>query len=229
MTPQSGVYKITNTINNKAYIGSAVNLTGRSRAHFSSLKGGYHHSSKLQRSYNKYGKSVFSFDVLLYCDAHNLLVYEQAVIDAFDSVKNGFNIVPIAGRTVGHKHTEEAKRRMSEIAKGKPKPQMSLEARKKISLSKIGKKRKPFTEEARKNMSLSHIGKSRGPHSEETKRKIAEKAAGRTGKKHSPETLEKIRAAHVGKKRSEQAKENMRIGRRLAKIKREMEKQSERV
>lgn len=212
MSPQSGIYKITNIENQKFYIGSATNLLFRKRSHFSSLKSGLHKNQKLQRAYNKYGCESFKFEVLLYCDSKNLIMYEQLVIDALDPVKNGFNINPVAGSTVGYKHTEDSKKKMSQAAIDRPKPKPSKETCLKISLSKIGKKRKPFTEEARRNMSLAHLGKKRGPLSEETKQKIAKAKTGKPGWKHTPESIAKIRAYHVGKKRSDVARANMRAG-----------------
>ena len=53
---KSGIYKIQSKCKpDRIYIGSAINIEGRKRAHFSRLKHGYHHSIKLQRHYDKYG------------------------------------------------------------------------------------------------------------------------------------------------------------------------------
>jgi hypothetical protein len=54
-----GVYCIKNTITNKVYIGSSLNIKSRLKTHIFSLKNNKHHSLKLQRSYNKYGKDNF--------------------------------------------------------------------------------------------------------------------------------------------------------------------------
>jgi group I intron endonuclease len=175
---QSGIYKITCSANGRFYIGSAANLLFRKRSHISSLKKGGHKNSKLQRAWNKYGESCFSFKTILVCDINNLLMYEQIIIDGFDAVKNGFNICPIAGSGFGRTHSEETKAKMKEAWEKRrlaPFPPVSEEARRKISESKLGKKRKPFTEEARKNMSLSRMGNKNRlgiPHTEETKAKM---------------------------------------------------------
>lgn len=47
---KSGIYKITNVVNNKIYIGSACNIMQRFSNHKSSLRKGKHHSIYLQRS-----------------------------------------------------------------------------------------------------------------------------------------------------------------------------------
>lgn len=212
MSHPSGIYKIENSVTGKVYIGSAVNLLARKRCHFSSLKHGNHKNSKLQRSYDKHGKKAFGFDVLLYCDKDNLLMYEQIAIDAMDPVSNGYNIKPIAGSTVGHKHTDETRKKLKEAWIGRVLPPLSDEARANIAKAKLGKKRKPFSEETRRNMSNAKAGIPQGPHSEETKKKIAEALKGREPVRHPPDVLEKIRLKHVGAKRSDQARANMRAG-----------------
>ena len=51
----SGIYKISNIINDKFYIGSATDISGRWRAHTNTLKTKKHHNILLQRTYDKYG------------------------------------------------------------------------------------------------------------------------------------------------------------------------------
>ena len=49
----SGIYKITNKINNKFYIGSAFNLNTRYNRHKRELKLNIYSNKKLQNSVNK--------------------------------------------------------------------------------------------------------------------------------------------------------------------------------
>jgi len=51
----SGIYKILNTVNNKFYIGSAVNLNSRFRTHKANLINNKHPNKHLQAAFNKYG------------------------------------------------------------------------------------------------------------------------------------------------------------------------------
>lgn len=59
-----GIYRIKNLINNKVYIGQSNDLTNRNRNHFYWLGRNEHHNEHLQKSYNKYGKENFIFEVL---------------------------------------------------------------------------------------------------------------------------------------------------------------------
>ncbi len=78
---KSGIYKIINNINNKIYIGSAVNLPNRKSTHFCALKGSYHHNLHLQNAVNKYGIENFKFEIIEYCIKEELILREQYWID----------------------------------------------------------------------------------------------------------------------------------------------------
>ena len=68
MLKKCEVYKITNKINGKFYIGSSINITDRELRHKSDLSCGTHHSKHLQRAYDKYGKENFKFEILELCN-----------------------------------------------------------------------------------------------------------------------------------------------------------------
>ena len=57
-----GIYKITNKINGKVYIGQSNNIFRRWMEHQRDLIYGIHHSSKLQKEWNEYGfKNITKF------------------------------------------------------------------------------------------------------------------------------------------------------------------------
>lgn len=58
------VYKITNTITGKYYIGYAKDIYKRFKEHRNTLKNGNHQNIILQRSYNKYTLDSFTFEIL---------------------------------------------------------------------------------------------------------------------------------------------------------------------
>lgn len=110
----SGIYKITNTINNKIYIGSAVDLCQRWSDHKSFLRKQKHQNKYLQQSFNKHGQDAFIFTVLMYCDKKDLLFFEQRFIDFyFDNCKTCYNISPTAGSTLGKITSTETKKKLS--------------------------------------------------------------------------------------------------------------------
>lgn len=128
---KSGIYKITNLINNKIYIGSTNNFYYRKSAHLSKLKLNKHFNSHLQRSYNKYGKNNFKFEVIEYIVFPNnfnnfdiietLINREQYYLDLYKSwnFNLGYNKRVIADSSAGYKVSEETKRKISVGNKGK--------------------------------------------------------------------------------------------------------------
>lgn len=88
------IYGIYNTISKKWYVGSCLNMKDRFERHRYYLRHNNHHSSKLQRAYNKYGEDAFDVVIL-----HNLLenedrfLLEQQYIEKYDCVVNGYNML----------------------------------------------------------------------------------------------------------------------------------------
>ncbi len=61
---KSGIYKITNLVNKKFYIGSSKDIESRLEEHKKYLFGGYHINPKLQNAWNKYGHTKFKFEII---------------------------------------------------------------------------------------------------------------------------------------------------------------------
>lgn len=106
-----GVYRITNTANGKVYIGSSNQIPRRMYLHRWDLGRGKHHSILLQRAWDKYGANSFTFDIVLICADSNLLTYERAILDYYDSANpaKGMNISAVPGRFVRNWTSEERK------------------------------------------------------------------------------------------------------------------------
>ena len=96
--------------------------------------------------------------------------------------------------SVGRIYTEETRRKMSEVRKGK---KNSEETRKKLSIANSGKK---LPEEQKKKISESNKGKK---ITEETKQKLREI---NLGKKHSEETKLKMSKSQKGRTHTEESK-----------------------
>jgi hypothetical protein len=201
---KSGIYKITNTANNKIYIGSSKNIIKRKNKHFLELSSNRHCNKKLQNSFNKYKRDKFTFEIIEECDIKILIEREQFYIDL---LKPQFNIRLKAESNAGLKLSEEHKKIISEANKGK---KLSKE-----TIKKIIKTRKEngfkFTEESRKKMSESRKGNKNclgRKYSEETIKKNSESNKGKQigekngffGKKHSEETKRKMREKWILRK-----------------------------
>ena len=113
MSVESGIYEIRNTINNKYYIGSASNLRTRRDKHFSMLRRGTHPNAHLNNASRKYGMDAFEFRVLFTCPRKDLLILEQALLDANHPE---YNISPRATGIRGYKHTPEAIEKIRQAA-----------------------------------------------------------------------------------------------------------------
>ena len=93
----SGIYIIKNTQNNKVYVGSSVNVKNREYKHFWMLGRGVHDNPHLQKSYNKYGKSSFIFEVVEICDESKLIDKENYYISNYKSnvISFGYNLATV--------------------------------------------------------------------------------------------------------------------------------------
>ena len=111
-----GVYTITNIINGKLYLGSTkVSFKERWRHHIKALKGGKHHSIKLQRAVDKYGLDNFKFEILDICDIEFVTSTEKYWLNLLNSVVMGYNIsYSVEGGCLGYKHSVENKKIISE-------------------------------------------------------------------------------------------------------------------
>ena len=167
------IYKITNKVNGKVYIGKHQ-TNNPYDSYFGSGK-------YIKYAIKKYGKENFEKEVLFIFDTIEEMNKKELelVSESFISNNNNYN-AGVGGEGGPHfngkKHTKSTKNRLSELAKGRV---YSKETRDKIS---EGNRR-------------------RGTPSMETKKKLSDKAKGRSmsdeqRKKHS----ERMREWHLGRK-----------------------------
>lgn len=194
------IYKIENKENGKVYIGQTVNYTERRKAHLKALKRGNHYNRYLQKSFDKYGVTSFSFSVIEETD--ELDEREMYWIKHFNSVDCSFGYNLTSG---GKKFimNESTKRLISNSLK----KSFSLNdgLRKEASLRTTGEKN-PFYGRAHSEETKEKILKNRSwyRHSEETKMKMSEKKKGKKhpnyGKKFSEEWRKNLSESHKGQK-----------------------------
>lgn len=183
----SGVYTITNLINNSIYVGFCQNFRTRSADHKITLSNNRHGNEYLQRSYNKYGSENFIFEILEECDKKFLASQENYWCNMLNSHnrKYGYNIQPTHPDNLKI-HSEETKLKIRNSTKGLMK---SDETRKRMSNSMKGKLK---SEDHKKNLGKSKIGKKMHINTVESIKKA------NTGRVHSLE--EKIKRANSLKK-----------------------------
>jgi hypothetical protein len=59
-----GVFRITNQVNGKVFIGSSVDLVAIWHAQKFQLNAGIHSNEQLQKDWNLFGQEAFSYDIL---------------------------------------------------------------------------------------------------------------------------------------------------------------------
>lgn len=214
MLNKSGIYKIRNVVNGKCYIGSAVNFKNRWRLHNIELRLDRHHSPKLQNAWNKYREGNFKFEIICFCNKEELIKLEQFYID---SLKSDYNICKVAGSTLGHKLSKEAREKISKAKKGKKTRPCPEYIKVKIGIANKGKLHSEETK-----LKLSEINKGK-KLSEEIKLKISKSNKGRLaankGSSLSIETREKISVAGKGRKFSDIHKQRIsesKMGKKLS-------------
>lgn len=194
------IYKVTNTLNQKVYIGQTIkSLNVRWSTHGYRTKNTY-----FANSIRRYGKENFIIEEIDRASNREELNEKEVYwIQFYDSTNKdkGYNIEPGGG---SHKKSPETieKHRIGSL--GRKPPPITEETRVKMQLAQLGKKRKPFTEEHKEKMRQKALGRKHTPESKEKMRLY------RTGRKNSPEHIEKSRLAHVGKVTSEETKEKQR-------------------
>ncbi|MBC8427374.1 MAG: GIY-YIG nuclease family protein [Proteobacteria bacterium] len=157
------VYCIRNKIDSKRYIGITIDLNNRLNKHARSAKNPSK-NSKFHLAINKYGISNFELEwVKDYTDQVNdwkelgeieeYYIKEYKTYAGFDDCL-GYNMTLGKDGTLGYKHTDEAKKKISKPGELNPNfgKKLSKEQSLKLSESRKGRKR---SEKAKKNTSLT--------------------------------------------------------------------------
>jgi len=169
-----GIYLLHNLVNGKQYVGSSHNLNARLSTYFYPSR--LTDNRYISKSLLKYGHHNFSLVILellgptLDLKKLDVLNKEQYYIDLYKPV---LNLNPTAGSSLGFKHSEESKQKITESKLGK-----ALSPEIKMKLSKINKgKNNPF------------FGKS---HSQETLIKLSEMKKGKPVLNKSKEFIDNM-------------------------------------
>ena len=149
------IYKTTNLINNKIYIGKHIS---------EKVSKTYKGSGKiLKQAFKKYGKENFLCEVIAIASTEDELnTLEAYWIEQYNSrdPKIGYNIVAGGLGTSGYRHTEETKQKMSKAKTGR---KLTEEWKRHVSEAQRGKF---VSEETREKLRQANLGRK---HTDETK------------------------------------------------------------
>jgi len=197
------VYKVTNIINGKSYVGQTTkSLNHRRKKHQWSNDGYAFHNA-----IRKYGRSKFEWEVLEECDSKEEMdEMEFHYIKQFDSkVPNGYNLTDGGEGVIGYTHSKETRKKMSLSAFNRPTRIFSEDHKRRISESRLGNKNPNYNKPMPKHVKkmLATINKNKTV-SKETRKKISDARL-----KMPPmtyETRKKISESHKGKELSDEHK-----------------------
>lgn len=180
------IYKITNKLNGKVYIGQTIQSL---KERWSKHKG-TKTCKALGSAIIKYGPDAFDVEVLKECSSYEEMnALEKSYIQEYSSLyPNGYNLT--TGGNNGQ-HVEETKKKISEAQKGQKNHMYGKKA----------------SEETKRKMRESHKNRPK-IYTEEYRKKMSERVRGEKhpmyGKTHTPEAIEKIRKTSTGRFCSEQ-------------------------
>ena len=163
----SYIYKVTNKINGKMYIGQhRYNGVGLDPMYFGS-------GVLLKKAYDKYGVENFDMELVEECPEEDLNPLEQLYIEHYNTLKpNGYNLTEGGEGVSGFKFSPETIEKLSLSHKGK---KLSLETIEKMRQNRIGYVTPESTKEKISNSLLGHYvsGETRKKMSESNKGHIA--------------------------------------------------------
>ncbi|MFA6977944.1 MAG: GIY-YIG nuclease family protein [Ignavibacteriaceae bacterium] len=76
--PPMGIYRIKNLVNGKIFLGSSLNLHGRSNSFKFQLRSGLHVNSELQKDFNTFGEENFVFEIVDTLEPQEDLAYNYS-------------------------------------------------------------------------------------------------------------------------------------------------------
>ena len=150
-----GIYKITNTLSNKVYVGCASNIRTRWNGHLYDLRKEKHPNDYLQKAWSKYGELNFKFEIIETCDITDLHEREHYWVITLDCLdrRKGYNLKP--SDPLGHSiHSKETKEKLRLANKGKKPSVLCIQ---KLKERKLSKEHKELLIESRKKVDFTKV------------------------------------------------------------------------
>ena len=207
------IYKATNKVNGKSYIGFAVDFDKRKKEH--KRKSIQKNKQYFHYAIFKYGYENFDWEILKENACFDDEKYFILKYETYWEQGKGYNLTIGGEGKLGFKTTEETRKKISESHKKIPVTEERLlilrrnaekmkesghteETKRKISESHKGRK---FTEEHKKNISINHASKKDTGSYYQSKEYKEKMSKALKGKKRTPEQIERYRMA--AKRRAE--------------------------
>lgn len=179
-----GIYKITNKLDCRIYIGQSVDIKTRWSAHRCKNRASICYISN---AIDAHGLDNFEFEIIEECDRDRLNDREIYWINLLNSLyPNGYNLT--AGGSLYKVVSDETRRKLSIANKGR---RISDESKEKMRIAKLGIR---HSEETKNKLSLALKGRKK---SLEHARKVAVSNTGRVVKESTKEKLSKINSKRV--------------------------------
>ena len=139
------IYKAMNIVNGKIYIGQTIQfLDKRTRDHIKNALNNKD-NSHFHNAIRKYGKENFVWETIVECNSlEELNKVEIEMIKKYDALENGYNLTEGGEGTIGFRHTEETKKKMSKSHMGEKNPMYG--------------KHRHFSKKTREMMSKTRMG-----------------------------------------------------------------------
>lgn len=99
-----GIYKITNTLNGKMYIGQSVNVEKRLKDHKNPYNWAREYHKPLYQAFKEDGIKNFIFEIIEQCKREELDEKEIFWINHYDACENGYNVRSGGGGVAGDNH-----------------------------------------------------------------------------------------------------------------------------
>ena len=170
----TGIYCIENLTNHKIYIGQSVCIEDRWSKHLSALRRNCNDNRDLQKDWNNYGESSFSFRIIEICTKEQLDDKESFYVEQFKSNDKNFGYNFTDGGKKGFKHNPELLKFESEVQKKKYEDNPELRKLRKINA--INQWSNPEVKSKIVGENNGMYGKT---HTLEARQKISDKAKGK--------------------------------------------------
>jgi group I intron endonuclease len=210
-----GVYKISNLLSGRYYIGYSTNINRRFRVHRYKLKQNCHDNIFLQRAYNLDGEDKFKYEILQICNTEDEAKEIELKYLTDLSIRNiiyNLNYNNSGGDLLTNHPDKEAIREKILKSQKETLSKMTSEERSK-KYGKLGERNgmygKTHTEEVKEKLSVFNTGNTYRTGklaSKETRQKISENSKLKIGEKnpffgkhHTEETRQKIREKSIGR------------------------------